>query len=105
MTTNNSFTSEDLNPKPEKKAPAKKAPAKKAAPKVEKESQDSKVEETFILVYESGAGYVTQSGFKFTRQNNIAELPYEEAMRLLSLDNFKRPTDEEKEAYYNSIGE
>lgn len=99
MATNNSFTSEDLNPKP-----AKKAPAKKAAPKKEKEVVQEASSDTFVVVYESGAGYVTQSGFKFTRQNNIAELPYEEAMRLLGFDNFRRPTDEEKEEYYRSIG-
>lgn len=100
MTTNNSFISEDLNPKPVKKAPAKKAAAKK-----KEETTPVEQTETFIVVYESGAGYVTQSGFKFTRQNNIAEVPYEEAMRLLNLDNFRRPTDEEKEQYFNSIGE
>jgi len=100
MTTNNSFTSEDLNPKPAKKAPAKKAAAKK-----KEETAPVEQTETFIVVYESGAGYVTQSGFKFTRQNNIAEVPYEEAMSLLNLDNFRRPTDEEKEQYFNSIGE
>ena len=100
MPTNDSFTSEDLNPKP-----AKKTPAKKAAPKKEKEAPQPQGEDTFIVVYESGAGYVTSSGFKFTRQNNIAELPYEEAMRLLSLDNFRRPSDEEIAEYKNSLGE
>jgi len=55
-----------------------------------------------IIVFESGAGYLTKSGFKFTQKNKIAELDFDEARLLLQIDNFRLPSDEEKQNYYNS---
>ena len=43
------------------------------------------------------------NGFKFTRQNPMLELPVEDAARLLKLENFRLPSDEEKQMYYNSL--
>jgi len=53
-----------------------------------------------IIVFESGSGYVTKSNFKFTQKNKIAELDYEEAKMLLQLDNFRLPSEEEREQFY-----
>mgnify|MGYP000326895065 CR=1 FL=1 len=37
-----------------------------------------------------------------TRENKMAEISAEEANLLLRLPNFRLPSDEEKEVYYNS---
>jgi hypothetical protein len=119
----NSVTSDQIN-KP-KKAVAKKAAAKKVAKKVEfKEDAidgdgDGMVQdgteherpvqevvsnnENLLILFESGAGYATSSGFRFSQTNKMAEVPAEEARLLLSLDNFRLPSDEEKEMYYNNL--
>jgi hypothetical protein len=118
-----SVTSEKIN-KP-KKAVSKKAVAKKVTEPVEfKEDavdgdgdgvvQDGTVHErpvqetitsngTVLVLFESGAGYATGSGFHFSQQNKMAEVPVEEAKHLLSFDNFRLPNDEEKEMYYNNL--
>ena len=90
-----SITTEDIN-KP------KKAPVKKAAPKKEVEEKDITSEGKIIIVFESGAGYTTGSGFEFSQTRKMAELPAEEANLLLTLDNFRLPSDEEKELYYTN---
>jgi hypothetical protein len=91
-----SVTTEDIN-KP------KKAVAKKAAPKkIEIEAEDVSDEGKFIIVFESGAGYATASGIHFSQTNKIAEVSEEEGKRLLELDNFRLPSDEEKELYYTN---
>ena len=55
-----------------------------------------------LIYFQSGAGYVTQSGLKFSKENKMAEVSAEEANLLLRLQNFRLPSDEEKEVYYNS---
>lgn len=124
----NSVTSDQIN-KPKKavakKAVAKKAAAKKVAKPVEfKEDAidgdgDGMVQdgteherpvqevvfsnENLLIFFESGAGYATGSGIRFSQTNKMAEVPAEEARLLLSLDNFRLPSDEEKEMYYNNL--
>jgi hypothetical protein len=119
----NSVTTDEIN-KP-KKTVAKKAVAKKVAKPVEFKKDaidgdgDNKVQEgteherlvqeftsdngSLLILFESGAGYATSSGFRFSQTNKMAELPVEEARLLLSLDNFRLPSDEEKEMYYNNL--
>jgi hypothetical protein len=55
-----------------------------------------------VVYYESGAGYLMPNGFKFNKENRMAELDAETAKTLLALDNFRLPSDEEKEMYYNN---
>ena len=119
----NSVTTEKIN-KP-KKAVAKKAVAKKVTEPVEfKEDaidgdgdnivQEGTEHERFVqeftsdngsllILFESGAGYSTSSGFRFSQQRKMAEIPLEEAKHLLSFENFRLPSDEEKEMYYNNL--
>lgn len=75
---------------------------KKTQPKKPENLPDKTNNGKMIIVFESGAGYVTKSDFKFTQQNRIAEIDYEEAKRLLQLDNFRLPSEEEKEQFYAS---
>lgn len=106
----NVVTSESLLP--QKKVAAKKpaAPKKKIVDEVIDE--DSAVvesvnfknnEQRVLLYFESGAGYVTSSGFKFTRIQPMGEVSSNEANSLLRLPNFRLPNDEEKEMYYNNL--
>jgi hypothetical protein len=98
--TENIIKSEDVAPK--KKAATKKAAAKKVADKVVVEPSTPSEGGGVIVYYESGAGYVTPSGFKFTRANPMLEIDKDEATILLRLPNFRLPTDEEKEFYYSN---
>ena len=96
MTNNEtSVTSEKIN-KP------KKAVAKKVAVKKEIIEENISEEGKVLIVFESGAGYSTRSGFRFTQRNKMGLLPAEEANLLLTLDNFRLPSDEEKEMYYTN---
>ena len=105
----NVVTSESVLP--QKKVAAKKpaAPKKKIVDEVIDE--DSVVEsvnftnneQRVLLYFESGAGYVTSSGFKFTRIQPMGEVSSNEANSLLRLPNFRLPNDEEKEMYYNNL--
>jgi hypothetical protein len=96
MTNNEtSVTSEKIN-KP------KKAVAKKVAVKKEIIEENISEEGKVLIVFESGAGYSTGSGFRFTQRNKMGLLPAEEANLLLTLDNFRLPSDEEKEMYYTN---
>lgn len=80
-----------------------KSQPKKTIVKKQLEIPDNKTNNgKMIIVFESGSGYVTKSNFKFTQRNKIAELDYEEAKLLLQLDNFRFPTEEEKEQFYAS---
>lgn len=96
MTNNEvSVTTEEIN-KPKKPA------AKKAAAKKQITEENVSKEGTVLVVFESGAGYTTGSGFRFSQRNKMALLPMEEANLLLALDNFRLPSDEEKEMYYTN---
>ena len=89
-----SVTSEDINkPKPA---------AKKAAVKKQITEDDVSNNGKILIVFESGAGYTTGSGFHFSQRNKMAALPVDEANLLLALDNFRLPSDEEKEMHYNN---
>ena len=90
--TDNVITSENVAPK---KTP--KAKPKKVEPAVVPSG------ENIVVYFESGAAYSLSNGFTFTRENRMLELPVNEAKRLLALDNFRLPNDEEKELYYNSV--
>jgi len=81
----------------------KKAVAKKAAPKKNITEDTITSNETVLVVFESGAGYSTGSGIRFSQQRKMAEVSLEEAKQLLSLENFRLPNDEEKEMYYNNL--
>lgn len=86
-------------------APKKKAPAKKPAAKKTIEEQAPQIENTgerVLIYFESGAAYITGSGFRFSRSEPMGEVSFEEANTLLRLPNFRLPSDEEKEMYYNN---
>ena len=89
----NVVTSKDVTP-------VKKTPVKKVVKKeqVITESKNDKI----LICYQSGAGYVLPNGLKFSEGNRLAEVPSGEAQALLRLDNFRLPSDEEKNVYYNS---
>lgn len=57
-----------------------------------------------LIYFESGVAYQTPSGFRFSKEENrMAEIDAEEATLLLKLPNFRLPSDEEKEFYYNNL--
>lgn len=87
----NIVTSEDV-------APPKTLPVKKSTKK-----KNTSVDTTgaVLIYFESGYGYLTKDGIKFSSANRIAEVPAEEANALLKLPNFRLPSDEEKKLYYN----
>lgn len=91
-----SVTSEEIN-KP------KKAVAKKTVVKKEVVAESITEEGKILIVFESGAGYSTASGYRFSQRNKMGLLPAEEANLLLALDNFRLPSDEEKELYYTNL--
>lgn len=97
--SDNIVRSTDINKKTEEKPVAKKTTAKKVAkPKtIEPNLKDGYK----IIVFESGASY-NSTTCRFTRQDNIKELPEEEAELLLKLDNFRLPSDEEVQNYFAS---
>jgi hypothetical protein len=90
-----SVTSEEIN-KP------KKAVAKKATVKEEITEDILSKEGNVLIVFESGSGYTTGSGFRFSQRNKMGLLPAGEANLLLALENFRLPSDEEKELYYTN---
>lgn len=80
------------------------------APKKTKQTKPKKVEnkevpagDKIVVYFESGFAYSLPNGFTFTQENKMLELPADEAKRLLALDNFRLPNDEEKQMYYNSL--
>lgn len=95
--TDNVVTSEKVNPKPAtKKAAPKKTPNKKI------DSIKNRTNDGFsIVVFESGSSY-NSNGLRFTQENRIQEVPEAEAERLLGLDNFRLPTQEEVDNYFAS---
>jgi len=106
-------------------APRKKAPVKKAAVKKEvipvdgdndglvddgKETERSvklaavsSDTESLVIYFESGIGYTTGTGIRFTRESPMREVSFAEANLLLRLSNFRLANDEEKEMYYNNL--
>lgn len=81
-----------------------------AAPKKVKQSKPKKVEnqeipsgDKVVVYFESGYAYSLSNGFTFTQENKMAEVSADEAKRLLALDNFRLPNDEEKQMYYNGL--
>tara|TARA_B100002019_G_scaffold185622_1_gene160306 strand:+ start:3226 stop:3576 length:351 start_codon:yes stop_codon:yes gene_type:complete len=88
-----------------KKAPAKKTTAKKAAPKAEKSPVPKKTVSKAsagkkFIYFASGSAYSTKNGIRFTRENRIYEIEKQEADHLLTLDNFRLPTQLELEDHY-----
>lgn len=94
-----------------KKASTKKTPAKT---KINNDVDDVVVEEIVktpknkkstknvnVIVFESGAGYTTE-GLNFTRQDYIQEVTEEQFGRLISIENFRKPTDDEVQEYLAS---
>jgi hypothetical protein len=59
--------------------------------------------EKIIVYFESGYSYSLSNSFTFTKDNRMLELPAEDAKKLLALDNFRLPNDEEKKLYYNGV--
>jgi hypothetical protein len=112
--TDNIVKSEDAAPK--KKAAPKPAVEKVEAVEstVEKESVETKPKKSptpkkkvstasdgkKFVYFDSGVAYVTKAGFRFTRENRIYEIDNEEADYLLSLTNFRLPTQLELEDHY-----
>lgn len=108
--SDNVVKSSDL-PEPTKKAPAKKSAAKKttakkaAVPKAEKSPVPEKTVAKAsagkkFIYFDSGAAYSTKGGIRFTRENRIYEIEEQEADHLLTLDNFRLPSQLELEEYY-----
>lgn len=94
--TDNIVKSEDVNPKPVKKTAAKKTAAKKA------DAQNVSTKEGLrVVVFESGSSY-SSNGIRFTQNNRIQAVPEGDAERLLELDNFRLPTQEEVDEYFAS---
>jgi predicted ribosome-associated RNA-binding protein Tma20 len=86
--------------------------APKAAPKktqkkiIKKEDDIESISKTgkVLIYFESGTAYLTPSGVRFSREDKrMAEIDAEEANSLLRLPNFRLPSDEEKEFYYNNL--
>jgi len=98
------MTNRDNVVKSEDVTPIKKQPVKKVIKKeiIEEKINTKNSTDNVLIYFESGAGYVTQSGLKFSRENRMAEISAEEGNLLLRLPNFRLPSDEEKEVYYNS---
>ena len=98
------MTNKDNIVKSEDVAPVKKQPVKKVIKKeiIEETVTAENQKDSVLIYFESGAGYVTKSGLKFSRETKMAEISAEEANLLLRLPNFRLPSDEEKEVYYNS---
>ena len=105
---------------PRKKAPAKKAAVKKEAAPLDgdndgliddgKETERSvklaavsSDTESLVIYFESGTGYTTGAGIRFTRESPMKEVSFAEANLLLRLSNFRLANDEEKEMYYNNL--
>lgn len=87
---NNIITSDDVTG-----SKVKKSQPKKTIPMPERENNKK-----IVIIFESGSAYVTKSDFKFTQENKIAEIDYDEAQHLLQFDNFRLPTQEELENYH-----
>jgi hypothetical protein len=112
--TDNIIKSEDAAPK--KKATVKDPVDKKIdeSPAVEEVKSEPKAKKSptpkkkvsaasdgkKFVYFDSGVAYVTKAGFRFTRENRIYEIDNDEADYLLSLTNFRLPTQLELEDHY-----
>jgi len=77
---------------------------KKKIKKVETPAEPVVKNGKLLIYFESGVAYQTASGLRFSKEDNrMAELDSEEALWLLKLPNFRLPSDEEKEFYYNNL--
>jgi len=77
---------------------------KKKVVKIEKPADPVVKNGKLLIYFESGVAYQTPSGFRFSKEENrMAEIDAEEATWLLKLPNFRLPSDEEKEFYYNNL--
>jgi hypothetical protein len=91
----NVITSKDVN---------KKTTKQKKIVKEEKPAEPVVKNGKLLIYFESGIAYQTSSGIRFSKeQNRMAEIDAEEADFLLKLPNFRLPSDEEKEFYYNNL--
>ena len=82
-----------------KKAATKKAAAK---PKEVKEKVEKAAAQNLkVVIFECGASYVS-GDISFTREDNIKEVPEDQADFLLTLENFRVPNQIELEEFYNS---
>lgn len=96
--TDNIVKSDDVNKKPAtKKTATKKTAAKKAD--VQKATTGDGLR---IVVFENGASY-SANGLRFTKDNRIQAVPEADAERLLELDNFRLPSQEEVDNYFASM--
>ena len=85
--------------KPSAKAKISNDAADEAVEEIVKTSKDKKSTKNLnIIVFESGAGYTTDE-LVFTKQDRIQEVTGEQFEKLISLDNFRRPTDDEVQEY------
>lgn len=81
-----------------------KTPKQKKVIKEEKPASPVVKNGKLLIYFESGIAYQTSSGFRFSKEENrMAEIDAEEATWLLKLPNFRLPSDEEKEFYYNNL--
>lgn len=107
MSEDNIVVSDDVAPKPKKKAPAKKAaPKKVVADPVADETPANEVAHIsnasgVVIIFESGASY-SSAGYRFTQATRIQEVPADVAERFLALDNFRLPNPLELEEYLKS---
>ena len=104
--TDNVIKSTDTNAETTDEKPvAKKAAASKkaAAPKITKEKNDRDFDIAVaqpgykFIYFSSGYGYATPSGYQFSQEQRIHQIPIEEADHLLTLDNFRLPDQLELE--------
>jgi len=75
------------------------APKAEKSPVPEKTVAKASTGKKFVY-FDSGSAYSTKSGVRFTRDRRIYELDAAEADHLLTLDNFRIPTQLELEDYY-----
>lgn len=104
MSEDNIVVSDDVAPKPKKKAPAKKAVAKKAVVADDTTHQETAIPTDtsgVVIIFESGASYST-GDYRFTQDTRVQEVPTDVAERLLALDNFRLPSPFELEEYLKS---
>ena len=104
--TDNIIKSTDVNTKSTDDKPvAKKVTTlkKTATPKVAKEKNERDFDIAVaqpgykFIYFSSGYGYVTPSGYQFSQEKRIHQIPIEEADHLLTLDNFRLPDQLELE--------